>query len=97
MIHYTVKNQWEVVLESLLEKGVDVNCTTNKGVTPLMMASSRNHCNMVMALLKHNADISIENKVSITLLRILNINKILYLQNTCNKVNLNFSQYFMFV
>ena len=71
MLHYAVKNQWQTLLESLLDEGVNVNCTTNKGVTPLMMAGSRNHSNTVKTLLRYNADISIEDEVSISLMGML--------------------------
>ncbi|XP_069686477.1 uncharacterized protein [Periplaneta americana] len=69
MLHYAIKNQWEVLFESLLEKGVNVDCVTKKGVTPLMMAGSNNHCcAMVRALLRANADISIEDERGCTAL-----------------------------
>ncbi|KAL1132353.1 hypothetical protein AAG570_010309 [Ranatra chinensis] len=62
LLHLAVKRQWVNVIELFLESGANVNSVTNKGATPLMLASSKHHCHTVNVLVKHNADITIEDK-----------------------------------
>lgn len=68
VLHYAVKRQWDNVLEEFIEVGADVNCVTAKGVTPLMMAGSRDDSKIVSKLLYAKADISHEDQRGCTAL-----------------------------
>lgn len=58
------KRQWKAMLEAILEHGpLNMDCCTNKGVTPLIMAASRGDQVFVKSLLEAGADITIEDQV----------------------------------
>lgn len=61
ILHYTIKRQWNILIEQILKTEANVNCANLKGVTPLMMAGIRANPCMVSALLRSNADVSQED------------------------------------
>jgi ankyrin repeat protein len=52
------------VARALLEAGANVNLMTTKGLTALMLASSKNNVDLVELLLQHHADVNAVNSVS---------------------------------
>ena len=58
-----MKRQWKGALETLLINNACPNHATQKGATPLMMASSRCDTDAVKILLKFQADICYEDQV----------------------------------
>lgn len=60
-IHLAAANNHVGVVEALLNKGADVNATTEKGITPMGIAAKQGAVDMVKCLLKHHVDI-VESK-----------------------------------
>lgn len=54
---------WDImdIVRFLVEYGVDINATDNKGNTPLMFATRENNVELVKLLLRNNADPFIKN------------------------------------
>lgn len=63
LLHFVTKRQWQSVLEQLLTHPLCVDCRTDKGVTPLIMAASRGDSCCIQALLEAGADITLEDQV----------------------------------
>ena len=63
-LHYAVENYHGSceVLSCLLENGADVNKGANNNCTPLMIASKMSNVNNVALLIRHGADIDLQNK-----------------------------------
>ena len=59
-LYYSALNGYSEVVNSLLNKNVDIN-TTYKGKTPIMIAAEKGYGKIVMALLKKGADTSVTN------------------------------------
>ena len=51
-----------LVLDSLIEKGADVNATDDNGQTPLHLALHNEHPEMAKLLIKKGADVNAKNK-----------------------------------
>ncbi|XP_014245492.1 uncharacterized protein LOC106664340 isoform X2 [Cimex lectularius] len=69
VIHYMVKRQWDTALELVASTSrVNLNTVTCKGVTALMMACSRHQEACISTLLKHKADLWIEDQRGCTAL-----------------------------
>ncbi|XP_065919794.1 leucine-rich repeat serine/threonine-protein kinase 2-like [Dysidea avara] len=58
-LHEAVSNGHSKVLQLLLDRGGDVNCSANSGYTPLHLAASSGYVDCVRVLLNYNADISL--------------------------------------
>src|SRR5262249_575678 len=50
-------------LESLLEKGADVNATNEIGISALWLAASKGHLEAVKVLIKHKADVNVRDGI----------------------------------
>lgn len=61
-------------IESLLNRGANINFQYNDGYTPLMLASSKNQIKIVELLLNRGADVNMQNKYGHTALMIANFN-----------------------
>ena len=55
------KNENQELLKELLKNGVNPNCTNDEGETPLHIACSIGHGDIVMELLNHGANVNAEN------------------------------------
>ena len=66
-IHYAVRGDCrKEVLQSIVDKGADVNATNNKNITPLMLASTKGNVDAVNLLLSAGADQTIEDDTGYT-------------------------------
>ncbi|XP_054287790.1 uncharacterized protein LOC129003516 [Macrosteles quadrilineatus] len=68
LIHYITRRQWKGMLEQLIGISIDLDCKTNKGVTPLILAASRGDTYAVKALLNAGADFTLEDQQKCTAL-----------------------------
>lgn len=59
-LHAAVNKQHADTLLLLLERGADVEFRSSNGQTPLYLASSRGHTNIVQSLISHSADLNAE-------------------------------------
>ncbi|KAK9503760.1 hypothetical protein O3M35_010251 [Rhynocoris fuscipes] len=68
-LHYMVKRQWNIGLEMILSNSnVNINILNKKGVSAMMMACSRHQDDTFSILIKHNANILIEDERGCTAL-----------------------------
>ena len=61
-----IKINDHMTVESLLQEGINPNCVDQTGNTPLHIAASGGHINVVSVLLKHKADVHIANNAGMT-------------------------------
>ena len=70
--NYTISLE---ILCCLIQNGADINARLSDGRTPLMIASSRSQWNLVTFLIKHKADVNLQNNLGQTALHsAININ-----------------------
>ena len=63
-IMHSVAEQWDTtVAQFLYERGIDIHCGDKSGKTPLHIAASTNHREMVVWLIKQGADIEAETTI----------------------------------
>lgn len=61
-LHFAVRRNWVNFCSILIDMGIDVNCTNEKGVSGLIMAGSKGYEALVELLLKKNADVLQEDE-----------------------------------
>jgi len=80
LLQCCAKNKFADV-ERLIKSGVNINCTSNFGWTPLMQAAEYNHKVILLFLLKNGADFDKQDIHGILLyikLQITDITKLLF-------------------
>ena len=60
-MHLAIEKNNAQAIEMLLKKGVSPNTYNQNNITPLMMACYRGHKDIVLQLLKHEADPSMKD------------------------------------
>eukprot|EP00005_Dracoamoeba_jomungandri_P006095 CAMPEP_0174251420 /NCGR_PEP_ID=MMETSP0439-20130205/1245_1 /TAXON_ID=0 /ORGANISM="Stereomyxa ramosa, Strain Chinc5" /LENGTH=862 /DNA_ID=CAMNT_0015331723 /DNA_START=83 /DNA_END=2672 /DNA_ORIENTATION=+ len=63
-LHWAAQKGESIIVEILLQKGVDINKVDQEGQTPLHFAVDKNHKNVVLLLLLNNANVNQLDKFS---------------------------------